>query len=165
MTSLQKLDPQGLFIKKYLPHLKNFSEEYIYEPWKASIEDQIKAGCIIGADYPRKVIKKSLEEDIFFEANQINCTKRYGSGSKGNCPVIGPKVGFKQIDEESNNSINKNIFDDGSEDDKIKKSHIKASTCFETVKDLEPETIESNHCIIFREDKILNCPRDILIVF
>ncbi|MRX73386.1 hypothetical protein GJU40_14650 [Bacillus lacus] len=30
----KKIDPQGRFIKRYLPELKNLPENYIHEPWK-----------------------------------------------------------------------------------------------------------------------------------
>lgn len=30
--------------------------EYIYEPWKASLDLQEKAGCIIGKDYPERIV-------------------------------------------------------------------------------------------------------------
>ena len=30
--------------------------EYIYEPWKAPIEEQRKANCIIGKDYPARIV-------------------------------------------------------------------------------------------------------------
>lgn len=37
--------------------MQNFPIEYIYEPWKASIEEQEKAGCIIGKDYPERIVR------------------------------------------------------------------------------------------------------------
>ncbi|XP_013384158.1 cryptochrome-1-like isoform X1 [Lingula anatina] len=52
----KKTDPQGEYIKKYLPMLKKFPKEYIYEPWKAPRAMQEKAGCIIGKDYPRPIV-------------------------------------------------------------------------------------------------------------
>ncbi|XP_051764190.1 cryptochrome circadian regulator 4 [Ctenopharyngodon idella] len=48
----RRTDPQGQYLRKYLPVLKNFPSQYIYEPWKAPEDVQISAGCIIGKDYP-----------------------------------------------------------------------------------------------------------------
>nr|VAX54221.1 cryptochrome circadian regulator 3 [Squalius aradensis] len=48
----RRTDPQGLYLRKYLPVLKNFPSQYIYEPWKAPKDVQLSAGCIIGKDYP-----------------------------------------------------------------------------------------------------------------
>ncbi|NWQ83493.1 CRY1 protein, partial [Columbina picui] len=44
----KRTDPEGQYIRKYLPVLKNFPTKYIYEPWTASEEEQRQAGCIIG---------------------------------------------------------------------------------------------------------------------
>ena len=43
-----------------MPELRNFSNEYIYEPWKAPLDAQEKAGCIIGLDYPVPIVNHEL---------------------------------------------------------------------------------------------------------
>jgi cryptochrome len=40
----QKWDKDGELIRKYVPELKDLDKKYIYEPWKAPIQDQKKAG-------------------------------------------------------------------------------------------------------------------------
>lgn len=52
----QKFDPEGKYIKKYIPELKNVSAKYIHEPWKMSEEEQKKAEFTIGVDYPFPVV-------------------------------------------------------------------------------------------------------------
>uniref|UniRef100_A0A8C2I5Z4 Cryptochrome circadian regulator 4 n=1 Tax=Cyprinus carpio TaxID=7962 RepID=A0A8C2I5Z4_CYPCA len=52
----RRTDPQGQYVRKYLPVLKNFPSQYIYEPWKAPEDVQLSAGCIIGKDYPRPMV-------------------------------------------------------------------------------------------------------------
>ncbi|KAM5132326.1 cryptochrome-1-like isoform 1-T1 [Mantella aurantiaca] len=52
----KKTDKNGDYIKKYLPLLKKFPAEYIYEPWKAPRSVQERAGCIIGKDYPKPIV-------------------------------------------------------------------------------------------------------------
>lgn len=32
----KKYDPQGEYIKKYIPQLKHYPKQFIYEPWKAT---------------------------------------------------------------------------------------------------------------------------------
>jgi cryptochrome len=39
-----KWDPEGKFVKKFVPELKNLDKKYIYEPWKAPKGDLKKAG-------------------------------------------------------------------------------------------------------------------------
>ena len=46
----QKTDKNGDFVRRYVPELKGYSSKYIYEPWKAPIADQKKAGCMIKGD-------------------------------------------------------------------------------------------------------------------
>ncbi|POR34053.1 Cryptochrome-1, partial [Tolypocladium paradoxum] len=40
----QKWDKQGVFIRHWVPELRDLDATYIYEPWKAPIQDQRKAG-------------------------------------------------------------------------------------------------------------------------
>jgi cryptochrome len=46
----QKWDPEGTFVRKYVPELGKFDKKYIYEPWKATIPDQKKWGCLVKGD-------------------------------------------------------------------------------------------------------------------
>ncbi|KAM9320244.1 cryptochrome-1-like [Gastrophryne carolinensis] len=52
----RRTDPEGLYIRKYLPALKDFPAKYIYEPWTAPEDIQKQAGCIIGKDYPLPMV-------------------------------------------------------------------------------------------------------------
>lgn len=57
----QRFDEKGEFIKKYLPVLKDVPERFIHEPWKMSEEEQEKASCIIGKDYPEPAVDHSIQ--------------------------------------------------------------------------------------------------------
>lgn len=46
----KKWDPDGHFVRKYVPELKNFDKKYIYEPHRAPVADQKKWGCLIKGD-------------------------------------------------------------------------------------------------------------------
>ncbi|WJZ94739.1 hypothetical protein VitviT2T_013571 [Vitis vinifera] len=52
----KKYDPNGNYIRHFLPILKDMPKEYIYEPWTAPPSIQAKAKCIIGKDYPKPVV-------------------------------------------------------------------------------------------------------------
>ncbi|KAJ7951859.1 (6-4)DNA photolyase [Quillaja saponaria] len=52
----KKYDPNGDYIRHFLPVLKDMPKEYIYEPWTAPQSIQIRANCIIGKDYPKPVV-------------------------------------------------------------------------------------------------------------
>ncbi|KAL9126672.1 MAG: hypothetical protein Q9217_004316 [Psora testacea] len=46
----KKTDPNGDFVRHFVPELKHYPAKYIYEPWRAPIADQKKAGCWITGD-------------------------------------------------------------------------------------------------------------------
>ncbi|XP_032235657.2 cryptochrome-2 [Nematostella vectensis] len=52
----KSLDPDGEYIRKYVPELKKMPTEYVFEPWLAPLEVQETAGCIVGADYPNPLV-------------------------------------------------------------------------------------------------------------
>ncbi|XP_046642554.1 cryptochrome-1-like isoform X1 [Daphnia pulicaria] len=52
----KRLEPSGDYIRRYVPELANFEFEYIHEPWKAPINIQRTANCIIGQDYPARIV-------------------------------------------------------------------------------------------------------------
>ncbi|KAJ9692551.1 hypothetical protein PVL29_011548 [Vitis rotundifolia] len=56
ITFGKKYDPNGNYIRHFLPILKDMPKEYIYEPWTAPPSIQAKAKCIIGKDYPKPVV-------------------------------------------------------------------------------------------------------------
>lgn len=46
----RKTDPEGAFVRRYCPELKALPAKYIYEPWKAPLVDQKKAGVRVTGD-------------------------------------------------------------------------------------------------------------------
>ncbi len=52
----QKFDPQGEYVKKYVPELKNVSNKFIHNPWEMTEENQTNSGCKIGKDYPKPIV-------------------------------------------------------------------------------------------------------------
>lgn len=49
-----------IFCRRYVPELKNVPDEYIFEPWKCPESIQKQAGCIIGKDYPNRVVDHNV---------------------------------------------------------------------------------------------------------
>ncbi|XP_057772927.1 (6-4)DNA photolyase [Salvia miltiorrhiza] len=72
----KKYDPNGNYIRHFLPILKDMPKEYIYEPWTAPVSVQVKAKCIIGKDYPKPVVDHKLAskecKQILYEAYELN---------------------------------------------------------------------------------------------
>ena len=49
-------DPWGDYVRRYVPELAQYPVEYIYEPWLAPHDVQKKAGCLVGKDYPARIV-------------------------------------------------------------------------------------------------------------
>ncbi|CAG0951707.1 Deoxyribodipyrimidine photo-lyase [Anaerolineae bacterium] len=52
----QKYDPQGEYIKTYVPALKNVPPAYIHAPHLMPRTLQERTGCVIGQDYPLPIV-------------------------------------------------------------------------------------------------------------
>ena len=52
----KKHDPDGAFVRRWLPELEGVPGSYLQTPWKMPGEVQRRAGCVIGQDYPAPMI-------------------------------------------------------------------------------------------------------------
>ena len=58
-------DPQGKYVKHWLPELAQIPQKKRHRPWELSRDEQKRYGVIIGVDYPHPVVDfyKSVEEN------------------------------------------------------------------------------------------------------
>ncbi|PRW57446.1 deoxyribodipyrimidine photo-lyase [Chlorella sorokiniana] len=66
---VQDQDPEGVFIRKYVPELARVPKQHLAEPWKMPLAAQQAAGCIIGRDYPAPVVQP--------DSGRQNCRQLY----------------------------------------------------------------------------------------
>ena len=52
----KKFDPDGDYVRQYVPELMHMPKQLIHEPWLADATTQRAAGVIIGEDYPRPLV-------------------------------------------------------------------------------------------------------------
>lgn len=52
----EKFDPQGEYVKRWIPELAILPEKYIHSPWNASAEVLQQAGVTLGVDYPYPMV-------------------------------------------------------------------------------------------------------------
>ncbi len=56
LTQSRKFDPQGRFIRRYLPRLASLGDDLIHAPWEAGPIDLAAAGIVLGRDYPLPIV-------------------------------------------------------------------------------------------------------------
>ncbi|NWU17072.1 CRY1 protein, partial [Cephalopterus ornatus] len=61
----RRTDPNGDYIRRYLPVLRGFPAKYIYDPWNAPESIQKAAKCLIGVNYPKPMVNHA-------EASRLN---------------------------------------------------------------------------------------------
>ena len=66
MTQGEKFDPEGDYVRRWVPELQDMPTKYIHAPWEAPEAVQEKANCVIGKDYPGPIIdhKKGRERAL-----------------------------------------------------------------------------------------------------
>jgi deoxyribodipyrimidine photo-lyase len=52
----KKFDPEGAFVRHWVPELANVPGQFIHEPWKMPSNAQRASGCIIGKDYAAPIV-------------------------------------------------------------------------------------------------------------
>ncbi|KAJ0181189.1 hypothetical protein K1T71_003274 [Dendrolimus kikuchii] len=63
----RKTDPNGDFIRRYIPALKSMPTRYIHEPWVAPEAVQRLARCVIGRDYPLPIVDHNKVSQVNIE--------------------------------------------------------------------------------------------------
>ena len=56
VTQAKRFDPDGVYVRTWLPELTRVPTPKIHEPWTMSPTEQDEAGCLIGADYPAPIV-------------------------------------------------------------------------------------------------------------
>lgn len=94
----KKTDPSGKFVRRFCPELAKYPDKYIYEPWRAPIADQNKAGCLIKGDGENAVFNEGDEMSIYpkpmfdFNERRTICIDAIKNAYRVNLHGDNPKV-------------------------------------------------------------------------
>src|SRR4051794_17634051 len=61
MTQQRRFDPEGEYVRRHVPELRDVPEHRLPEPWTMDLAEQADAGCVIGRDYPEPIVDHAAE--------------------------------------------------------------------------------------------------------
>jgi deoxyribodipyrimidine photo-lyase len=56
VSQSERHDPEGTYIRKFVPELRQVPDQYIHEPWKMPENVQKEADCVLGQTYPKPIV-------------------------------------------------------------------------------------------------------------
>jgi deoxyribodipyrimidine photo-lyase len=78
VTQSERFDPEGKFIKRYLPVLARLPEKNVHAPWAASTKALQLAGVTLGKDYPLPIVQHEDARKRTLERFAVVKKARYG---------------------------------------------------------------------------------------
>jgi len=79
VSQSEKFDPQGKFIRRYLPQLAGLSDKTIHAPWGAKPLERQMAGVVLGQKYPPPIVAH--------DAARARTLQRYAVVKKSGVPL------------------------------------------------------------------------------
>jgi len=64
VTQHERFDPDGAYVRRWVPELSDVPDELLATPWEMTEEQQSESGCVIGKDYPEPIVDHAEERRV-----------------------------------------------------------------------------------------------------
>jgi deoxyribodipyrimidine photo-lyase len=64
----EKFDPNGAYVRRWVPELADLPTRYIHQPWEAPEKELTRAGVVLGKTYPRPIVDHAFARQRFLSA-------------------------------------------------------------------------------------------------
>lgn len=79
ISQAKKFDPEGAYVRRWVPELAELPNEWIHEPWLAPARVLAESGVSIGTSYPRPIVDHATARGVALAA--FERMRKLGSGS------------------------------------------------------------------------------------
>jgi deoxyribodipyrimidine photo-lyase len=76
----RRFDPDGEYVRRWVPELRDVPAGRLAEPWRMSAEEQRRSGCVIDEHYPAPVVDHALEREVAISRYRA---ASHGAASRG----------------------------------------------------------------------------------
>jgi deoxyribodipyrimidine photo-lyase len=66
----QEYDPDGTFVRRWIPELEKVPQTYLHEPWRMPLDIQQSCRCVIGKNYPAPLVDHQVVRNRTLTAYQ-----------------------------------------------------------------------------------------------
>ncbi len=64
VTQSKNFDPDGKFIRRYVPELAGCPARYLHAPWEMNADEQRRCGVVLGQDYPPPIVDHAVAREL-----------------------------------------------------------------------------------------------------
>lgn len=71
----KKFDPEGIYIKEYVPELAKVTGKWIHEPYLMTTDEQLRSGCHIGVNYSSPIVDHRQARQEYLDLGKQQVTR------------------------------------------------------------------------------------------